>query len=181
MDATLKERDRSMGELQAATQAKATADKLAAERLAKTVEQDDRIRQLDSATGRRQHAPRVAATGGAEGRGPTCPDEGAPAQGAVVVRAPPGPLRRRAARPDRPHPHHRPREPWRPRLTRSGTRQVLSAATSAVAAGADAVRWASMRLVNRCRALWRHGDWHVTGSVSTAETSSRTRNARVWR
>ncbi len=48
MDATLKERERLSGELQTAIQAKATTEKLAAERLAKTVEQDDRIRQLEA-------------------------------------------------------------------------------------------------------------------------------------
>jgi hypothetical protein len=48
MEVTLKERDRLLGELQVVSQAKATAEKLAAERLAKTVEQDDRIRQLDT-------------------------------------------------------------------------------------------------------------------------------------
>lgn len=48
LDATLKERDRLSGELQAATQARTTAEKLAADRLAKTVEQDERIRQLET-------------------------------------------------------------------------------------------------------------------------------------
>lgn len=47
-DATLVERDRMVGELQSAVQAKASADKLAAERLAKTLEQDERIGQLEA-------------------------------------------------------------------------------------------------------------------------------------
>lgn len=48
MSAALEERDRLSADLQIVTQAKAAAEKLAADRLAKTVEQDDRIRQLDS-------------------------------------------------------------------------------------------------------------------------------------
>jgi hypothetical protein len=47
LDAAAKERERLSGELQTAIQAKATTERLAAERLAKTVEQDDRIRQLE--------------------------------------------------------------------------------------------------------------------------------------
>ena len=48
MDTALKERDRLSGELQSLAQAKSAAEKLAAERLAKTVEQDDRTRQLET-------------------------------------------------------------------------------------------------------------------------------------
>ncbi|HMO46729.1 MAG TPA: hypothetical protein PKB14_11950 [Rubrivivax sp.] len=47
MDAALEERDRLTRELQTATQAKAAAEKLAADRLAKSAEQDERLRRLD--------------------------------------------------------------------------------------------------------------------------------------
>lgn len=48
LEAALKESNRAAQELESVTQAKAAAEKLAADRLAKSVEQGDRIRRLDA-------------------------------------------------------------------------------------------------------------------------------------
>ncbi len=63
IDATLKERDRLLGELQVVTQAKATAEKLAADRLAKTVEQiDATLKERDRLLGELQVVTQAKAT-----------------------------------------------------------------------------------------------------------------------